>query len=239
MAYEGRPASLLRTSSPPASLGAAEPTAHDGVAPRAGIIGVALPWAIAGITTLVVAVSISLIALGHIQSVAARPFQTNTSRLALGVCDGIPCYGSLIPTRTTLSDANQLLTNYKVPHDAVISIYPSLNRQAVAAVSIGQPGVVLGDILSLYGPPSCIGYYRRDGTVMVHYPMLHLMARVPDNRWGPRTRVAMIVLGNPVPPAGQTTAICAHVDEAGSDPNAVYREYAWHGFASLLRYPPG
>src|SRR5690606_9160523 len=87
----------------------------------------------------------------------------------------------------------------------------------------------LGDILRRYGAPSCIDHFHRAGTIILHYPTLHLLASVPNSQWGPRTPVTRVVADGPVPRAYQPSAACVASEWDGTRDVERFTRYRWAG----------
>jgi hypothetical protein len=186
---------------------------------------------------------------------SGRPAANAASDLGLGICEKVACFRGLVPGQTgwanaaaalsamnedtlsqgaaALSGQSQLSgTGYISSHEFIF--YASQDGQKLAAIFIRmQPGspVTLGDILTLYGMPTCVDtFYQGVGMVLLHYPDLHVSVRFRGTHFTPTTPVSSIVLGHV---RDNSPNPCNFQHVVGED---AVSQRPWAGFA-IVRTP--
>jgi hypothetical protein len=119
--------------------------------------------------------------------------------------------------------------------DQAFIFYASQDGQKLAAIFIRlRPGslITLGDILTLYEMPTCVDtFYQQAGTLLLHYPDLHVSVRFRGTRFNPSTPVSSIVLGHV---RDDATNPCNFQHIKGDD---AVSQRPWAGFAFLGTHP--
>jgi hypothetical protein len=152
---------------------------------------------------------------------SGRPAGNNASELGLGMRQGVACFRGIVPGQTSWENATAALR--AMDEDSVqqpsaspldqsqpsltghnssqeIIFYASQDGQKLAAIFIRlRPGnpVMVGDILTLYGIPTCVDtFYLGVGVLLLHYPNLGVLVRFKGTHFTPATPVSSIVLGH-------------------------------------------
>jgi hypothetical protein len=169
------------------------------------------------------------------------PAQRDTVLHELGLCNGLPCFHSLLPHSTGWNEAvaalnGEILINQHAVF-ALVELISAQDGRSLAAIGLGlprAPDVTLGRIIAIYGPPTCVHIDSRHWRtkLVLHYPMLHVVTRFRGNHLRTDAPITLIVVGDPAPRYTYAVSMCTA--SSGSRPRILRRP--WRGFASLVRY---
>jgi hypothetical protein len=181
-----------------------------------------------------------LIVMNSSQAFSDRDFLT---RQGLALCDGIPCFRGIVPEQTSweqgLAVFNGQAAIFNDPFFRRITLLPSEDGQKVDTVSLDSPldpAFTIGTLVDTFGTPSCVDTYVYDhsGTLILHYPGLHIVAHFTNNHFNAYTSANTIVLRDPPTIPGQPIAACSALN---SDNNrSRFSQLPWKGFAYIHDY---
>src|SRR5258708_36498805 len=179
--------------------------------------------------TLGLALTITLICMAVVASSRTHVLPNENWDMGLMRCAGEPCFLEITPGKTTWVAAVAALGNDS--KYAKVVLVPSENGNSVDSIFIEplveQP-ITVGEIVALYGTPSCVDIYRQSSTVELNYRLLHVLTQFTDNQIRPDAYVTFIVMENPSVYPTQ----CDSID--GYKRQAIRR--FWQGFASEQYY---
>ncbi len=169
----------------------------------------------------------------------------------LGLCEGVPCYMGIMPSRTSLGDAVALLGNRLTlrndqaastgrsgTHDRTVVRQGAPNVVGIVQVEFQQPQMItLGELVALYGPPCKVSWADYQPYILITYPYLSALIKTDVSAntalIDQRSPISRVILYSPSPEScrGQVPQVDAH-------PERPPQELAlpWLGFASLKHY---
>jgi hypothetical protein len=161
----------------------------------------------------------------------------------LALCDGMPCFRGIVPDQTSweqgLAPFNGQAAIFSDPFYRRITLLPSEDGEKVSAVSLDNPfdpSFTIGTVVDTFGRPSCVDtyVYQHSGTLILHYPGLHIVAQFTNNHFNAFTQATSIVLRDPLPFSSSPEAVCSLLNADDSD--GRFSQYPWKGFAYIHDY---
>jgi hypothetical protein len=181
-----------------------------------------------------------------IHSSHAFPDRDVLTRQGLTVCEGIPCFRGIIPERTDwetgLAIFNGETTITTDPFYMRVILLPSADGQKVDAIFLDRPldpSFTVGTVIDIFDAPGCVDtyVYHHSGTLILHYPGLHVLTQFTDNHFSSYTRAVTVVLGDPETFSSDPSALCNTV--SSGENNGRYTQHSWKGFAYIHDYLRG
>ncbi|HVU14404.1 MAG TPA: hypothetical protein VHD90_24165 [Phototrophicaceae bacterium] len=188
---------------------------------------------------LAFSISLLLTMICTVVVVSSGTLPESEHRPAVGLmrCGDLPCYQTITPGETSWRSAVAALGGQSIIREdasySEIALFPSSDGGTVASILLDRPihPVTIGNLVALYGTPTCMVVFRESNTLMLHYPLLHVYAQFSDKTFTPFSHARSIVLGTP---AESTTSVSPCTS---AKPETLLEQAPpWQIFGAVSRY---